>query len=57
MAKNEKPAGMRIERSVFERAEATRKTELKKGNPAALSPQGWFSYLVRKGLDVISESD
>ena len=44
------PAGIRVERSVWERAEKARQEALSDGDPAAMSPQSWFSYLITVGL-------
>ena len=59
MAKNEKkmPAGVRIERSVWEAAEKIR-DEVKKDPShrlygSSLSPQGWYSVLVAIALKEI----
>jgi hypothetical protein len=47
---SDKPAGIRIERSIWEDAEKMRQIRLKEGDPAAMSPQSWFSNLVSIGM-------
>ncbi len=50
MEKTKQPPAVKIERTIFDLAEAKRKEQNGKGNPIATSAISWFSYLVKQGL-------
>lgn len=51
METNEKSAGLRIDRQVYNQAMELKEKAKLRGEPAAYSTMSWFSMLIMKGLD------
>ena len=55
MRTEDKAAGARIQRDIYNRAMDMRLEEMKKNNPAAYSSIGWLSYLIDLGMSKLKE--
>ena len=55
MKSNEKSAGIRVERSVYDKAMKMKQEALKNDDARAYSTQSWFSMLITKGMAAMVE--
>ena len=55
MRTEDKAAGARIQRDIYNKAMDMRLEEMKKNNPAAYSSIGWLSYLIDLGMSKLKE--
>ena len=55
METKEKSVGIRMDRSVYDRAMALKEQAREKNVGAAYSTQAWFSMLAMKGMEAIME--
>ena len=55
MRTEDKAAGARIQRDIYNKAMDMRFEEMKKNNPAAYSSIGWLSYLIDLGMSKLKE--
>ena len=55
METKEKSVGIRMDRSVYDRAMALKEKAKEKNVGAAYSTQAWFSMLTMKGMDAIKK--